>query len=145
VAEDHVTDEERMYRSARASEVLHDASGRPVRVSSQAFGDRSQQVSVDRAVRCDHNPHFTQKSPSDAVVELIAREVRAIRSLVQRDEQGREVGLYTIGVRPDPLPDNAAHAVIYPDPQFASRSVFKRLQEQLAQLAHFVILPADKG
>jgi hypothetical protein len=141
VTEDRVADEERLYRSARATEILRDPAGRPLRVSSQSFADRHQQVSVDRAIRCDHDPRSTQKSPSDAVVELIASEVRAIRSLVRRDDQGREVGVYAIDVRPDPLPENPAHAVIYADPEFASRSLFKRLQERLAQMARFVLPP----
>jgi hypothetical protein len=145
VADDWVADEERLYRSVRSSEILRDASGQALRASSQAFADRHQQVSVNRASWCDHDPRSTQKSRSDAVVELIAGEVRAIRSLLRRDDQGREVGLYAIDVSPDPLPDNTAHAVIYAHPQFASRSLFKRLQEQLAYMARLVLLPDDEA
>ena len=71
--------------------------------------------------------------------------MRAIRTLLRRDDQGREVGLYTIDVRPDSLPDNTAHAVIYARPQFASRSLFKKLQEQLAYMARLVLLPDDEA
>src|SRR2546422_3929932 len=46
------------------------------------------QVSVNRAALCDHDPRSTQKSRSDAVVELVAGEVRAIRTLLRRDDQG---------------------------------------------------------
>jgi hypothetical protein len=145
VADDRVADEERLYRSVRSSEIMRDASGQALRASSQAFADRHQQVSVNRAALCDHDPRSTQKSRSDAVVELVAGEVRALRSLLRRDDQGREVGLYTIDVCPDPLPDNTAHAVIYADPQFASRSLFKKLQEQLAYMARFVLLPDDEA
>jgi hypothetical protein len=51
--------------------------------------------------------------------------------------------LYTIDVRPDPLPQNAAHALIYADPRFANRSLFKRLQERLSLMARFVLLPTQ--
>lgn len=141
MADNRVAGEERLYRSVRSSEIIRDASGQALRASSQAFADRHQQVSVNRAALSDHDPHSTQKSRSDAVVELVAGEVRAIRSLVRLADQGREVGLYTIGVRPDPLPDNTAHAVSYAHPQFASRSLFKKLQEQLAYMARLVLLP----
>lgn len=143
MAEERIHDEERLYRSVRATEILRDLAGQATRASSQAFSDRGQEISVDRALLRGQDPTAALKSPSDAVVELVAGEVRGIRSLVQRDEAGRETGLYTVDVRPDPLPVNAAHALIYADPRFASRSVFKRLQERLAMMAVFVLLPRD--
>jgi hypothetical protein len=124
MAEDRVGDDETLYRSVRASEILRDPGRQIIRVSSQAFGDRNQEVSVDRAILRGHDPRGSQRSPTDAVVELLTGEVRAICSLVQRDATSQELGLYTIDVRPDPLPDNPAHALIYADPRFASRSLF---------------------
>jgi hypothetical protein len=144
MAEDRVDDAEWLYRSVGVSEILRDDLGNVVRVSSQAFADRQQEVSVDRATHCDHEPRRVQKSRSDAVAELLTGEVRGIRSLIQRDAEGREIGLYTIDVRPDPLLENAAHALIYADPRFASRSLFKRLQERLALMARFAFLPGEE-
>lgn len=143
MAEAPISDEEKLYRSVRASEIIRDSSGHVIRVSSQAFGDRTREISVDRATLREHDPRRVRKSPTDAVAELIAGEVRGIRSLIHRDAQGQEIGLYTIDVRPNPLPGNAAHALIYADPRFASRSLFKRLQERLALMAQFVLLPTD--
>ena len=144
MAVDHVGDEEELYRSVRPSEIIRDEEGHPQRASSQAFADRQQEVSVDRARLCDHAPRRARKSETDAVVVLLAGEVRRIRTLIQREEQGREIGLYSIDLRPDPLPDNPAHALIVADPRFATRSLFKRLQERLALIAQFILLPEDE-
>lgn len=136
---DRVADEELLYRSVRETEIIRE--GGTLRISSQAFSDRSQQPSVDRASLCNHDPTWTQKSPTDAVVSLLAADVRGIRTLTRRDEQGREVGIYAIDVRPEPLLDNPAHAQVYADPAFTSKSLFRRLCERLAQMAQITLLP----
>ncbi len=138
---DHVADDEWLYCSVRQSEIIRDSDRRPVRVSSQAFGDRGQEVSVDRARLRNEDPSHAQRSQTDAVAQLLTAEVRAIRTLAQRDEHGHESGVYSIDVRPDPLPENPAHAVIFADPRFASRSLFRKLQERLAYMAVFVLMP----
>jgi hypothetical protein len=145
MADDRVDDAEWLYRSVRGSEILRNDAGQSMQVSSQAFGDRQQELSVDRASLCDHDPRRARRSPTDAVVELLAGDVRGIRSLVQRDARGHESGLYIIDVRPDPLPENTAHALIYADPRFATRSLFKKLQERLAHMARFTLLPEGEG
>ena len=71
MADDRVADEERLYRSVRPSEILRDSAGHALRASSQAFADRQQHVSVNRAALCDHDPRSTQKSRSDAVVMVL--------------------------------------------------------------------------
>jgi hypothetical protein len=136
---DHVADQEWLYRSVRQSEIIYE-NGHP-RPSSQAFADRTQQVSVDRALLIDNDPRRTQKSETDAVVSLLAAEVRGIHTLIRRDAQGNKTGVYAIDVRPDPLPDNPAHALIVADPEFASSKHFRKLRESLARLAQIVPLP----
>jgi hypothetical protein len=130
---DHVADDEILYRSVRRDQIIPVAGG--VRPSSQAFTDRHMEISVDRAKLRDHDPYQSQMSPTDAVVSLRVSDVRG--TLPARPE-------YAIDVRPDPLPENPAHALIYAQPQFANQSVFRRLRERLALLARIELLP-DEG
>jgi hypothetical protein len=128
---DQVADDEILYRSVRRDQIIPVEGG--VRLSSQAFTDRHMQVSVDRAKLRNHDPRNCQMSPTDAVVSLRVSDVRG--SLPGCPE-------YEIDVRPDPLPDNPAHALIYAQPQYANPSVFRKLRERLALLARIELLPA---
>lgn len=103
-------------------------------VSSQAFADRGQKPSVDRALLCRNHPSYTQKTFQDGVVSLVCNEVRKI-DLAQKDSKGKEKFKYAIDVIARPLSDNVAHAQIEPSPEYQTRSVFRKLRERLAILA----------
>jgi hypothetical protein len=137
---DYVADHEALYRSVRQEHLTYENG--VLRAISEAFGDRNQRVSVDRAVLVDNNPQRTRKSETDAVAQLITSEVRG--SLPRRDAKSREVGAYAIDVIPEPLPDNKAHAVIYANPDFVSPNHFRKLRERLARIHQIVLLPEDE-
>jgi hypothetical protein len=141
MASDRIADEELLYRRVLRDHLVREDGA--LRISSQAFADRSMQPSVDRAELCDHDPRWTQQEPTNGVLSLLAADVRG--TLPQRDERGRETGVYAIDVKPDPLPDNPAHALIYAEPPFATRSVFRRLLERLAQMARIELLPDEEA
>jgi hypothetical protein len=140
MSSDRVTDDELLYRRVLSGHLVRE--GETLRISSQAFSDRSLQPSVDRAKLCSYDPRWTQQGPRNAVVSLHAADVRS--TLPRRDEQGRETGFYEIDVKPDPLPENPAHALIYASPAFATKSVFRKLLERLAQLAQIELLPDEE-
>ena len=109
------------------------------RVSSSAFGDKgSRTPSVDRAELCNDDPTHTQSKPSDGVVVLIAREVRAIaptgRSLVGGEAVPKMIR-YKIDVIHRPLLENQAHAQIEPSQPYQTGNVFRKVREALAVLA----------
>jgi hypothetical protein len=130
---DPVADDEILYRSVRRDQIVPVEGG--VRPSSQAFTDRRMEVSVDRAKLRDHDPHQSRMSATDAVVSLRVADIRGTLP-------GRPA--YAIDVRPDPLPENPAHAVIYAQPQFANQSVFRKLRDRLAWLARIELLPDEE-
>src|SRR6266571_3453925 len=99
---DHVADEEELYRSIRPEYLTHE-SGVP-RARSEAFGDRGQRVSVDRALLVDNDPRRSRKGRTDAVAQLLAAAVRV--TIPQRDAKGQEIGAYVIDVIPEPRQDN---------------------------------------
>jgi hypothetical protein len=72
---------------------------------------------------------------------VIANEVRGISTVAQRNEKGEIVLRHVIDIEPVPLAGNPAHAEIYAIPEFASKGVFRKLQESLARLASWVIPP----
>jgi hypothetical protein len=137
---DHVADDEELYRSVRPEYLTYE--GGVLRARSEAFGDRGQRVSVDRALLVGNDPKRTRKSEVAAVARLVASAIRI--KIPQRDVKGREVGTYVIDVIPDPRPDNPAHAVIYADPDFVSPNHFRKLREHLARTHQIVLLPEDE-
>jgi hypothetical protein len=113
-----------------------------VRVSSSAFADRNRRISVDRAQLRDFDPAKTQLTDNDGIVELLTKTVRAL-SVSTNDKDGRPFLQHLLDVLPAPLPENVAHAEIIADPEIVKDSTFRRLREQLARLAEWVIYPAD--
>ena len=140
-----VSDEEKLYRRVPADPTLYRVENDAVRVSTIAFNDRNNAVSVDRALLCNHDPKHTQKSSTDGILVLIAQDVRAIDSV---RSEGVDVGAnrakkditYIFDVKHAPIkgdsasPSNIAHAVIIPTPDYANNSAFKKLKERLALL-----------
>lgn len=147
MTEDRVADDEVLYRRVphRPGHFL-DENGR-VRVTSQAFSDRRFRPSVDRAKLCGHDPSHTRAAPTDAVASLVARQVRGIDTVEQRNEKGEVILRHSIDVEPRPirddpvLPDNPAHAEIFAVPEFQNERTFRKLRESLALLAEWQIPP----
>ena len=112
-----------------------------IRISSQAFAERHYRPSVDRAKFREHNPRLCQQKTTDAVVSVIAGNVRAILSVVKNDGNGHLVQQYYVDVEHVPIEndpieqDNLAHAEIFTKPP-SDKSVFRKLKESLALLAN---------
>ena len=155
MAVDAVSDEELLYRSVspQRNQCPIDASTGKRRLSSQAFSDATFQISVDRAAFCGNDPTYTQFSPRDGVVGLIAGEVRAIDGISRNDDRGRLIRAQVVDVVPDPVEAadgveaNQAHALIFATPDFDNRSVFRKLLERLNYLAEargWIIEPKEE-
>ncbi|GAA6620648.1 hypothetical protein [Scytonema sp. NUACC26] len=133
---DVVADDELLYRCVfHGADRYYYLEESGVRLSSQAFADRGQAPSVDRAKLCNYDPQWTQKNPNDAVVSLVAGDIRVIDDIVQKDAKGKELWTYKIDVCPRPLADNPAHAQIEPSPAYQNRNTFRKVSEKLARLA----------
>lgn len=140
--QDQVEDGEKLYRCVRrAYAKLENGEWRP---SSQAFTDPEYKISVDRAKLCSNDPTYSQMETNDLVCSVVAGEARKINGVIQYDKDVIRQQ-YQVCVGPDPLPHNAAHALIYAHPQIASKNVFRRLQESLALIAHWEIAPGNTG
>lgn len=136
-----VHDAEVLYRSVPAGRglivPLADGSGRP---SSQAFADRGQETSVDRAALLEHDPERAKFRSTDGILWLIAAEARQIQVVKEVKEPGKPsvTTRLVADVVPDPQPHQEpprpAHALIRLTPELGSRSNFAKLCERLARL-----------
>ena len=137
---DHVCGDETLYRKVPDQKNIHykPIGGGKHRVTSAAFDDKSQQISVDRAKLRGNDPELSKKLSTDLVVCLQAGRVQ--------DTGGSE---RTVDVRPDPnppeAPDNDAHALIVVDKPFPSQTQFQKFTRVLARIAnsHWAIPPPD--
>jgi hypothetical protein len=121
-----------LYRLVKRGYIkLKNSERRP---SSQAFTSPRYRISVDRARLCGNDPAYTQVDDTDFVCSVVAGEVRSITIT-----HNRPTGAVTHNIRVDatPTPKNPAHADIYAHPDVATKGVFRKLQERLAQLARW--------
>lgn len=107
-----------------------------LKVTSQAFAERNQRPSVNRADLCNHDPVPMCNGPTDGVVSIVTKDVRDTDTVVQNDARGRPIQIYYVDVDPAPLADNPAHAEIYVQPQCPTPNVFRKLCTRLARLAN---------
>jgi hypothetical protein len=70
---DIVTDDEIIYRCVFYDRGLYRIVDQRLQLSSQAFADRNQMPSVDRATLRGNDPTQTQKNPEDGVVSLLTQ------------------------------------------------------------------------
>ena len=147
---DIVADDEIIYRCIFYGRDWYLIEADRVRISSQAFSDRNQMPSVDRATLQNHDPKQSQRNPEDGVLSLVVADIRQIDSIQQLDAKGNLVQTYKIDVVADPAVGNLAHAEVRPNPKYQTKSVFRKLQERLAILAMqriekhgWDILPSD--
>jgi hypothetical protein len=90
---DTIADDEIIYRCVFYGKDYYEIdgdSGLP-KISGQAFSDRNQKPSVDRAILRDNDPAQTQKSPEDGIVGLVVMDVRKIDTVEQMDSKGNLV------------------------------------------------------
>lgn len=138
---DLVQDDEELYRNVRGGqgsiEYSYDDEGR-LRIQPEAFRDRYKKPSVDRASLVEYIPSAVLLNPTNGIVSLMARDVRAIADVVTttRDKTVNHV----VDVVHDPTPERQSHAIINVNPEFfdsesKQKKVFKFLQKTLARLA----------
>lgn len=140
---DGVADNELLYRAVRNSDLKKDTGGQIIGFGSQSFSDRIMQPSVDRAHMVGFDPqHSLEMQPQSAgVVSVVASDVRHISPLSVMDKDRNPIGQkYDVDIKPAPLDENPAHAVIYLAPATNPKSVFTRLLDRLSRLAKLEIL-----
>lgn len=133
-----VSDDELLYRSipqAKLNDYIHHTGGE-IRISSQAFSDRGQKPSVNRAVLDSYDPTKVQVNPKDAVVGLVTIDVRKIDKVKKQGSDGSDLVIYKIDVIHRPTENNFAHSQIEPSPEYETKNVFRKLTESLAFLAN---------
>jgi hypothetical protein len=133
---DVVGDSELLYRRIPVGDSNLIVREQQCHVSSKAFSDRLMRPSVDRAHLREFVPEKSQSNGSDAVVSLMASQVRAISTVVKRDEKGILQTEFTVDIDPLPILENLAHAEIFLLPTSATPKVFKKLMEALAHLVN---------
>jgi hypothetical protein len=136
-----IEDAEDLVRSVPVECDSSDPTTGATKISASAFNDQAKQPSVDRRNMLT-SLDSAKKKPSDGLVKVIAREVRAIQ--VEITGNGKPTGtFYGIDVvhRPidpgNPANDapNPAHSQVESDPAITSDTRFKKLKERLAQIA----------
>jgi hypothetical protein len=127
-----IHDQEKLYRSIEADKRLYKNIDGKLYLSSQAFCDRQEQPSVDRAELCNHDPKHTKKSKKAGVVYLLTHEVRNSKIFSQHPDGDVN---YQLDAKAAPSPKNQAHALIIGKPKYKSDRAFKKVQERLAILA----------
>ena len=132
-----VRDDEILYRSIRGEEgnEYTISKGKPD-FNENAFKSRNRKPSVDRAILRDY-PALSLLSETDGIVRLIARQVRAIKSVEKPEDKE---GVYAVDVTYAPTMINSAHSEIIVIPEFFGsnkkrKHAYKLLRIALALLA----------
>lgn len=139
--DDKLPDEETVYRSIldNHSHYSFNKDG-SLRISSQAFADRNKKPSVDIASKKNFHPSLSKLNSTDGIIDFYCSEIRnRVGKLEQSDNKGKVSFYYLIDIIPRPLEDNPAHAQIEPNPEYQSKSRFRKVQESLARLATEVV------
>jgi hypothetical protein len=136
-----VGDDEILLRRVRIAWVRYD--GGTWHLTSQAFNDVGYRPSVDRhSLRLDAS--ICKHDASDGVASIVARDVRAITSIMLNPNADRELQrAYLVDVIARPIvdgnveqePENLAHAQVETQPGFETRSRFDKLKDALCRLA----------
>lgn len=135
---DVVANTEVLYRSVRNDPRYFRTVDGQLRFSSQAFADRNQRPSVDRARLRQCNPLLSKKSETDGIISLVTADVRAVE-INHNNPNGPTT--YKIDVYAAPIQEgpgqiaNLAHAEIRPTPEYETPGVFRKVLERLARLA----------
>jgi len=130
-----VDNKELLYHAVRKGHFTR-LSGTEVTVSANAYTDPHMRPSVDRAGMKGFDPQETRfNDDSNAVVSLVAKEVRAINDVYQFTASGQPSGdAYVFDVVWRPEPENPAHSQVETDREM-NDGTFKRLRRTLAYLS----------
>jgi len=143
VSDDHVSDDEELYRNVRGKltedEYFYDPHTGRLIITAQAFRDKKKEPSVDRAKLRDFNPEQS-RIPGSGIVSLVTEDVRHIGMVETKDPAGKTVK-HAVDVEAAPIPsENEAHALITVKPEFfgsgnKQTKAFALLRKALATLA----------
>ena len=150
---DRVADRELLYRVVYDDDIWRDEVGAII-VGSEAFRDRYNRPSVDRAHLRDHNPRLSRDAfgIDRGVVGLYAHEVRAISPLDDFDDKSKPIKGPQVDVEPKPIDEpglvpNPAHAEVFGTPAIEKKALFKRLRIRLSRIAQkhpeFILWPSE--
>jgi hypothetical protein len=135
-----VEDEELLYRAVRAGSNEFTAERGVLRITVNAFADRSQKPSVDRSAHRS-DPRATRFRSEDGVTSVVTRDVRAITSIQVKPSDPKDGSSYAIDAIHRPIAmsvevptGNSAHCQIESDPTITPNH-YKKLKEALAFLA----------
>lgn len=138
---DHVQDDEELYRNVRGKMEdkeysIHDGK---LIIEPHAFWDRSKKPSVDRAKLLNFNPASALLGKTNGIVSINAGDVRAIGT-VKTKHENEVIAEHAVDVIPDPTCENPAHAIIIVKPELLGsknkqKNAFSLLQIALATLA----------
>lgn len=137
---DSVRDDELLYRSVRSESEVEEYffdRGKLI-IRPAAFNDKHKKPSVDRAELREFDPSLSKLNETDGIVSLIAGDIRAIKKVKTKVEDGNVA--HAVDVIYDPTPENSAHSQIIVAPEFfgtgsKQKSTFKKLRVALATLA----------
>lgn len=127
----YVSDRETLYRSVwqKPNYLVYDADGN-LRVSSAAFDDEDNEISLFRHDLCEDPPNSRppRMRDTDFVLALLAQRIREQHLAYGNNET------YTIDVRPD-LSNNqhVSHAVVFPSRSIGSKAFYK-LKKRMAEI-----------
>jgi hypothetical protein len=140
-----VSDDENLYRSIWLKPQCFslDENG-ALRVSPEAFADKSKRPSLFRHDLCDAPPHSNppRLGPDQAVASLLAGNIREKAGPIVHQAEKREPVTYLIDIAPD-LSDgqHRSHAIVFATPAFETRRAFEKLKLRLALLVEALVIP----
>ena len=136
VFRDFVSPDELLYRVVYASDLTRKADGK-VEVKPEAFRDRYNRPSVDRAYLRNFNPNLSRDAfgSGRGIIALYTREIRAISPLEDNDEKGNSIEGPLIDVESKPEEHNLSHAEIFGKPTIEKKNLFRRLRVRLSRIA----------
>jgi hypothetical protein len=138
---------ENLYRSIRLvpNNFYRDSEGN-WHISSEAFSDIAQRVSLFRHQLCDNPPSSNppRLNADDVLACLIAGRIMS-ETIENTPEQGMDKGrttTYRFFIEPDQSDNqHISHVVVVPNPEFTSRKVFDKLKRRLVILIEKCLFP----
>ena len=136
-----VEDDEELYRNVHGDpqfdEYYYDVEGKLI-FQRAAFNDTDKKPSVDRAKMVGDNPSDALLNPTNGIVSLLAKDVRAITGVKTTVEN--ETTVHAVDVVYDPECERLAHSIITVKPEYPKvgnqqKKAFRRLRTALARLA----------
>ena len=132
IPSDTIADREVLYRSVwQQPQYLVKVSDGDLRVSSAAFADDGNEISLFRHDLCESPPSSNPPKvrETDFVVSLLASRIRQ-----QQISIGDKGEVLTIDVRPDTAGgQHVSHAVVYPN-RTVGKKVFRKVKKRMSEI-----------